>query len=97
MSDLMLVDWENWGLAPRGHDAARLIVYSGLCPSTQKRLFSLFHTDLITPSGQISLLFAVAMLKHEICAGIADPSLDAPSDLIVARVADLANSRSLRT
>lgn len=83
---LMLLDWESWGLGPRGYDAARLITYAGHVPEVQRMLFVTFAEDLDTSSGQVALLYALALLKFEIANGIADPALSDSIDVLTRRV-----------
>jgi hypothetical protein len=58
--DLILIDWEFWGLAPRGYDAARLIVFSVGYPDLVRRLEVAFADDLATASGRVALLALAA-------------------------------------
>lgn len=57
---LCLLDWENWGLAPAGFDAAFLIVRSLDDPALTRRLLAVFDDVLSTPSGRVGLLTACA-------------------------------------
>ncbi|ORT46937.1 hypothetical protein KBI5_22440 [Frankia sp. KB5] len=61
---LVLLDWEGWGLGPRGLDAATLWVFSLLAPSVAERVSDEFSEDLSSRSGKIAQLFmCVELLK----------------------------------
>ena len=85
---LVLLDWEGWGLAPRGYDAAQLIALSVGEPSLVSRLDVAFADDLRTPSGRVAQLTACAQVLCWIDLGLMHPGLRGP----VARLA----SRALR-
>lgn len=51
---LVLLDWEHWGLAPRGYDAATLLCHSLLDPPTARRVAEEFRHELDSPDGRIS-------------------------------------------
>lgn len=55
-----LIDWEDWGLAPRGHDAATLWQASLPDPAVKVRVEQEFAADLQTRSGKLSLLLRCA-------------------------------------
>lgn len=55
-----LLDWEDWGMAPRGLDAAYLWVNSLAVPELAERVYRERHTDLDTRSGMLSQLFFCA-------------------------------------
>ncbi|MGH3885275.1 MAG: hypothetical protein ACRDSZ_01695 [Pseudonocardiaceae bacterium] len=44
-----LLDWEGWGIAPAGYDAATLYCYSLLAPNTARRVYETF-TDILDTS-----------------------------------------------
>lgn len=58
--DLVVYDWETWGLAPRAYDAAYLMVHSFLDPNFMARLESEFSDEFSTESGCVGLLVACA-------------------------------------
>ncbi|WP_131769689.1 hypothetical protein [Candidatus Protofrankia californiensis] len=61
---MTLLDWEGWGLGPRGLDAATLWVFSLLVPAVAKRVSEEFADDLSCRSGKIAQLFmCVELLK----------------------------------
>jgi hypothetical protein len=55
-----ILDWEDWGLAPRGHDAATLWQASLPEPALADRVEREFATDLHTRSGRLALLLRCA-------------------------------------
>jgi hypothetical protein len=55
-----LIDWEDWGLAPRGLDAACLWQASLPNPDLAARVLTEFATDLDTRSGKLALLVQCA-------------------------------------
>ena len=75
---LTLLDWECWGHAPRGYDAAYLIATSCANPELVRRLERAFVHDLETPSGRVARLTALANLIGLIKAGWLDPRYRRP-------------------
>ena len=59
--NLMLIDWSNWGLAPRGFDAAKLIIFAVKQPDLMRRLEAAFAEDLASSSGRVALLLNAAI------------------------------------
>lgn len=61
-----LLDWESWGMGPRGLDAARLWVTSLLVPALAERVQAQFASDLTSRSGLLSQLLVCANVieKH---------------------------------
>lgn len=57
-----LLDWESWGRAPAGYDAALLAAVSLLQPEVARRVRVVFSDLLDTPTGQIAQLAAAAKL-----------------------------------
>lgn len=57
-----ILDWEGFGLAPRGYDAAMLYAYSLLAPRTADRIHDAFAPVLDTPDGRDALLVVTADL-----------------------------------
>ena len=78
--NLTILDWENWGLAPRGYDVARLMVYAALVPEVQRKLYETFADEFDSGAGVFVLLFALGMVKSDIAAGVADAALAPPLD-----------------
>lgn len=58
--DFSILDWENWGLAPRGLDAAILWVHSLAVPELATRISNKFGSELSTRSGRLAQLLLVA-------------------------------------
>ena len=67
--DFMLLDWEHWGLAPRGYDAAYITVFSCARPDFVRMLEAAFTTDLNTRSGRVARLYLLARELDKIDAG----------------------------
>lgn len=61
-SDCCLLDWETWGRAPAGYDAAMLYCASLLQPYIARRVHDVFADLLDTPEGARAQLCAVAKL-----------------------------------
>ena len=59
-TDGMLIDWQDWGRAPRGHDAATLWQASLPDRSLTARVEEEFAEDLRTRSGKLSQLLHCA-------------------------------------
>lgn len=57
-----LLDWESWGRAPAGYDAALLLGTSLLQPETAARVRTVFSDVLDIPGGQLAQLLAAAKL-----------------------------------
>ncbi|WP_250284473.1 MULTISPECIES: hypothetical protein [unclassified Frankia] len=60
--NMVLLDWEGWGLGPRGLDGATLWAFSLLVPAVAARAFDLFADDLSCRSGTLARLFMCAEL-----------------------------------
>lgn len=56
--NLAILDWETWGKAPAGYDAATLLCTSLLYPDLARRLRTALAEFLDTPSGYIAILAA---------------------------------------
>lgn len=65
----MLVDWEGWGLAPVGYDAAWLYVHSLLQPDISGRVRTELSEQMDTRDGLISQLYATTRLLLRIEQG----------------------------
>jgi hypothetical protein len=57
-----LLDWESWGTAPAGYDAALLHAASLLEPATATRVYATFADVLDGPAGAVAQLAAAAKL-----------------------------------
>lgn len=71
--NLALLDWEHWGAAPRGFDAANLLTHSLNAPDLFRKIERLFADDLETPSGIVARLYFFARRLDKIEAGMRDP------------------------
>ena len=67
--ELALLDWEFWGMAPRGFDLAYLTAFSCSEPELQRRLETAFADELETPSGRVAYLAALALVLNRVEAG----------------------------
>lgn len=83
-----LLDWEDWGLAPRGYDASTLRGESLVVPVLAERVYQERRTDLDSRSGRLAQLYYCAKV---IAVGERSGALLAPTT-------ELANQlvRSLR-
>ncbi|MEV8439051.1 hypothetical protein AB0425_16880 [Actinosynnema sp. NPDC051121] len=55
-----LLDWEDWGMAPRGWDAANLWASSFAVPELAERVFEALHDDLHSRTGKLAQLYHCA-------------------------------------
>ncbi|MGW2720444.1 hypothetical protein [Streptomyces sp. NPDC001492] len=62
--ELRIFDWEGWGLAPTGYDAAVLHAYSLLIPSLAARIRRELKGVLDTPAGRFAELAVITQLLH---------------------------------
>jgi hypothetical protein len=76
--DLALLDWELWGAAPRGYDAAKLLSFSVGDPEMFQRIEATFAEDLNTSSGIVARLYAFAQRLQGIETGDHDPRVYRP-------------------
>lgn len=63
-TDGQLLDWEAWGLAPRGYDAATLWGLSLPHPDLAAQIQSTFADELSCRSGQLARLAWCASARH---------------------------------
>lgn len=69
-----LLDWEFWGAAPAGADAATLNCSSLLVQPMADRVYDEFAEVLDTPDGRLSQLCVIAqILRHRDCGDLAAP------------------------
>ncbi|GAA1457424.1 phosphotransferase [Nocardiopsis exhalans] len=80
---LVLMDWEGWGAAPAGYDAAVLHAYALPVPDTAARVRAAFADVLDTEDGRLAELI--------ICAEIIQA---APRDDLHARLAPYARAHA---
>lgn len=83
-----ILDWELWGTAPAGYDAATLYCHSLLQPDTAPQIRATFADLLDTPDGRRAQLYAAARMllryDHGDYAGLAAPLHQLANALIVA-------------
>jgi hypothetical protein len=84
--DFMLLDWERWGLAPRGYDAAHLLVFSCAQPELVQKIEAAFAADLDCRSGRVALLVVVARRFRDIEARVFDPAYKPHLEAMARRV-----------
>ncbi|WP_434593936.1 hypothetical protein [Streptomyces sp. A5-4] len=65
---LQIGDWEGWGRAPTGYDAAVLHTYSLLVPTVAARIRDAFPI-LVTPEGRFAELAVVTQTLHATANG----------------------------
>lgn len=66
---LTILDWEGWGRAPYGYDAATLYCYSLLQPRLAKRVYQLFADILDSRDGMITQLYVITRLLRRMDQG----------------------------
>ncbi|MFJ9949112.1 hypothetical protein [Kitasatospora sp. NPDC091207] len=66
---LALLDWEGWGIAPAGYDAALLHAYSLLVPRTAAAVRNRLAHILGTPSGRFAELVVITELLQTTTRG----------------------------
>ncbi|GAB3175956.1 hypothetical protein GCM10027059_50090 [Myceligenerans halotolerans] len=78
-----IYDWEGWGVAPAGYDAAMLYCHAMLVPDLADQLHQRLRDYLDTPDGQLSQLLVIARI-------LSRDDLDGYDDLVlpVHRLAD---------
>nr|WP_239333883.1 hypothetical protein [Frankia sp. CiP3] len=58
--ECVLLDWEDWGIAPRGLDAANLWVNSLAIPDLASHVYRDYREELESKTGRIMVLFLCA-------------------------------------
>jgi hypothetical protein len=66
---LCLLDWEGWGRAPVGYDAATFYAHSLLTPPLAARIRQVFTDELETDTGRFAELVAITELLHTTTRG----------------------------
>jgi hypothetical protein len=84
--DLALLDWEFWGTAPRGFDAAKLLSFSSSDPELFQRIETTFAEDLETSSGIVARLYSFAQRLNAIDASQHDPREYRPIEIQAKRL-----------
>ena len=65
-----ILDWEDWGTAPRGFDAATVLLNSLTIPTLADQVRAIFTTDLTNRSAQVAILARAAdLLSYPDAAG----------------------------
>lgn len=89
--DFCIIDWEDWGMAPRGLDAATLWGNALAVPALADRVWAERRPDLESRSGRLMALFFCAKVvgpyAHE-----ADPRLEPARKAAARLVAQLQSS-----
>jgi len=67
--ECVLVDWEGWGVAPAGFDAACLYLHSLLRPDTAERVRAEFGARLEDRDGLLSQLYVTGRMLLRINSG----------------------------
>ncbi|MFI2363041.1 phosphotransferase [Promicromonospora sp. NPDC019610] len=67
--ELVILDWENWGWAPAGYDAAHLLCSAILQPAIVARVRAEFAGLLDTYSGAVAVLTAASKYLHHVESG----------------------------
>ncbi|XVQ11246.1 aminoglycoside phosphotransferase [Spirillospora sp. CA-255316] len=79
-----LLDWEFWGLAPVGADAATLMCTSLLVPELASGIHRRFAHLLDTPDGRIAQLCVIVQLRRHPDIGALDQPLAALAHRLMA-------------
>ncbi|WP_220184034.1 aminoglycoside phosphotransferase family protein [Thermoactinomyces mirandus] len=66
---LSILDWEGWGKAPLGYDAATLYCFSLLIPEVAEQVYQTFADILDTHEGVLAQLYVITRLLHRIDLG----------------------------
>ncbi|APU13192.1 MULTISPECIES: hypothetical protein [Actinoalloteichus] len=85
---LVILDWTDWGLAPRGNDAACLWATALAVPAVADRVLAEFAADLDTRSGRIARLWVTCNLLRLAATRadahpLAEPARKAAGELII--------------
>jgi hypothetical protein len=62
--DFGLLDWEQWGRAPAGTDAATLLADSLVVPELAERVRDVFGDVLDSDAGQLAQLYVAARVRR---------------------------------
>lgn len=86
-----MIDWEDWGMAPRGSDAATLWGNSLAVPALAERVWSERRSDLESRSGLLMALFFCAKVAGP-HAHSEDPRLERAGKEAARLIAELHNA-----
>jgi hypothetical protein len=89
--ELSILDWESWGLAPAGYDAATLYCYSLLLPAVAKKVYDVFSDILSTADGIQAQLLVISRLLLRVHKGD-HPDLAVPLHRLADRLTDRRRS-----
>lgn len=67
--DFALLDWEGWGMAPAGYDAACLLVHSLLVPEMAERVRTELTEHLESHDGLLAQLYATTRVLQRVEQG----------------------------
>lgn len=84
---LRILDWADWGLAPRGNDPACLWATSLGVPDVAARVLTEFHHDLQSRSGRIARLWVLSNIlrmagRRADARALAEPAAEAADQLV---------------
>jgi thiamine kinase-like enzyme len=84
---LYLLDWDDWGLAPRGNDAACLWASALAVPEVAARVHTEFHDDLDSRAGKIARLWVCSNIlrmadRRADAHALAEPAASAADQLV---------------
>ena len=77
LTPFALLDWEFWGRGPIGTDAATLLSYSLLAPTTAAKVHETFADILDTPTGRFAQVYVAGRVLQRIEGGD-HPDLEGP-------------------
>jgi len=78
--DLVIIDWELWGRAPAGTDAATLYLFSLPAPETAAQVHDVFADVLGSRHGRIALVGVAARILYRARLGDFPDLADAVQD-----------------
>jgi hypothetical protein len=82
----MLLDWEHWGLWPRGYDIGRLLGCSAFDSALVARIADVFSREFKSSSSCVGMLAGIASVIWHIDLGELDSSASEPLQAVVHRV-----------
>jgi hypothetical protein len=88
---LTLLDWERWGLAPRGYSGGRLLAFSVLDRVVFNELNVIFAEDFEAEAGRVGMLAAAAEVMLQIDSGSYDERMRAPLNQHIGRILQTRN------
>ena len=82
----ILLDWEHWGLFPRGYDLGRLLGCSAFAPAMTAKIADAFYDELRSPAARVGLLAGIASVKGHIAFGELDAAADWALEPLIQRL-----------